>query len=54
MTANEAQTAIVSRKKSRASNLIVTAESEVKHKTLHRNFEKRELENIFLENAPGK
>ncbi len=28
-------------------NLIVTAESEVKHKVLHRNFEKRELENIF-------
>ena len=30
--------------KSRASNLIVLVESEIKHKILHKNIEKRELE----------
>ena len=33
--------------KSRASNLIVLVESEIKHKILHKNIEKRELEAIF-------
>ena len=34
-------------KKSRASNLIVLVESEIKHKILYKNIEKRELEAIF-------
>ncbi len=32
--------------KLRASNLIVLVESEIKHKMLHKNIEKRELEAI--------
>ena len=35
-------------------NPIVSVESEIKHKILHENIEKRELEAIFLKNAPGK
>ena len=34
-------------KKLRASNLIVLVESEIKHKLLYKNIEKRELEAIF-------
>ncbi len=33
--------------KLRASNLIVLVESEIKHKILYKNIEKRELEAIF-------
>ena len=37
------------------SNLIVLVKSEVKHKILQKNIEKRELEAIFLKNdAPEK
>ncbi len=35
--------------KSRASDLIVLVESEVKHKIYHKNIEQGELEAIFLE-----
>ena len=34
--------------KSRASNLIVLVESVIKHKILHKNIEKRELEVTFF------
>ncbi len=34
--------------KSRMSNLIVLVESEIKHKTLYKIIEKRELEAIFF------
>ncbi len=45
----------ITSQKSRASNLIVLVESEIKHKVLHKNIEKRELEAIFKKkNAPGK
>ncbi len=40
--------------KSRASNLTVLVESEMKHKYCTKNIEKRELEAIFFKNAPGK
>ena len=32
--------------KSRANNLIILVESEIKHEILHKNMEKRELEAI--------
>ncbi len=36
-------------------DLIVLVESEITHKILHKNIEKRELEAIFFaKNAPGK
>ncbi len=39
----------IASQKSKASNLIVLVESEIKHKILHKNIEKRELEAaIFL------
>ncbi len=41
--------------KSRASNLIVLVESEIKHKIYHKNIEKGEQEAISLQkNAPRK
>ena len=37
----------ITSEKSRASNLIVLVESEITHKVLHKNIEKRELDDIF-------
>ena len=45
---SEARINYITSQKSRASNLIVLLESEIKHKILHKNIKKRELEAIFL------
>ena len=44
MRANPEST--ITSQKSRASNLIVLVESEIKHEILHKNIEKHELEAI--------
>ncbi len=44
----------ISSEKSRASNLIVLVESEIKRKIYHKNIEKGEQEAISLKNAPRK
>ena len=43
------ESTIASFKSTKASNLIVLVESEVKHKIYHKNIEQGELEAIFLE-----
>ena len=40
----------ITSQKSRASNLIVLVESEIKHEILHKNIDNRELEAIFFKN----
>ena len=37
-----------------SDDLIVLVESEIKHKILHKNIEKRKLKAIFKKNAPRK
>ncbi len=45
---SEARINYITSQKSRAGNLIVLVESEIKHKILHKNIKKCELEAIFL------